>query len=612
MMGYYPFGHFETKSSLLGYRCAAAISWRSGRGGDAPLDFCCARIMYPGEPGGMNMYEAMTHSKLQLLDEVDTAILVVDRASGTLRYVNHKVAADLEKPVSEIEGLNYRQVFWPEFVTVCDRAFAQCGDGQEHTVIYYWAEMAQWEHILVRSVMWDSRPAILMSITFISEIARSEYKFESMAYFDNLLKLPNGVKLEEDINELANLEAVALIYFEVVRFDEINDLYGWDNGDRLLIQVRDWLLSSETRRSQVYRGGNGFAVMGRCVTMEDAEDRAREILRRFDNPWALSAAGNPLSLYCTIKIGIVVGKYVKNEMRNLLLRTIRTSKPTERGYAVYDEAADIDARRALKEKGMLINCICDDMRGFEVNYQPIVDVKTQQWMGLEALCRWTTPDGVRVSPGKFIHIAEQLNLIDRLDSWVYRTAMKQCIELGLHERCFTLSVNFSPTQHVNAAFIGELMSMLKSVGFPASKLNLEITESAKMDFGDENLQGLRRLAGEGVSLCLDDFGTGYSNFENLVNLSATILKTEKMFLDGIEESAYGQYLLRMLTDLAHQLGMRMISEGVETFAQLKLLERLGINYAQGYYFSSPLSFDELRAQAGQFRLHEPTRPRLAV
>ena len=556
----------------------------------------------------------MIQSKLRVLDKVDTAILVVELETGIIRYINRQVCVDLEKPASEIENRHYRQVFRPEFISIYDRLPDECARDKGHTVIYYWAEKAQWERIFIKRTAWESKSAVLMSITFISEIARSEYKFENLAYFDGLLNLPNGNKLEEDINELVNLETVTLIYFEIPRFEEINDLYGWDSGDYLLVQVKDWLLSSETRRAQLYRVNNGFAILGRGMTVEDSRDRTEEIIRRFDQPWTLSAAGNAISLFCTIKIGIVAGKYVRNEMRNLLMRTIRISSPNAQGYAVYDEETDRNARRALRVREMLINCIYDDMKGFGVHYQPFVDVKTKRWVGVEALCRWTTPDGASIPPGDFIRTAEKLRLIDRIDNWVYRTAMGQCVSLGLHEKEFILNMNFSPIRHVGDEFIEGLLKTLQETGFPPERLNMEITESAKMHFGDDNLYGLQQLVEKGVSFCLDDFGTGYSNFENLINLSVKAFKTDKVFLDGIEGDTYRQYLLAVLVHLAHKLEMNLVCEGVETGEQLALIERLGVNYVQGYYFSRPLSFEQLQEQARRFEpaTCTPSRPLVFV
>ena len=535
-----------------------------------------------------------------LFDRLEVAVLIIGRDDGIIRHVNHRVLRDMSLDAGDILGKCYRQVFWPEFISVYDRLMTASEDGKEHSTIYYWAEMALWEQISVQGVLWESAPCVLMSITTISEIARSEYKFESMAYFDNLLKLPNGAKLEEDINELASVEKVALIYFEIERFDDINNLYGWSNGDSLLKQIRDWLVASETRRGQIYRVNNGFAILGRKVTMDDADDRIREIQDRFGQPWALSAGGNTVLVYCTVRVGTVFGKYIKNEMRNMLLRTIRAAEHTRARYAVYDEHADRRAKRSLMLRDMLINAVFNGMKGFEVHYQPIVDAASQQWMALEALCRWTAPDGTGVSPAEFIPVAEQLNLIDQVDQWVRKTAMAQCVALRLDKKNFLLDVNFSPTQKIDDAFIGALLGTLEETGFPATKLNLEITESAKMVFDEENMNGLKRLKKSGVILSLDDFGTGYSAFANLIKISANTLKTEKVFLEGIECDAYRQYLLRILVDVAHHLDMRLITEGVETKEQFDLLRKLDVDLVQGYLFSKPLSYEQLQREAWRF------------
>lgn len=550
----------------------------------------------------MEMIQSTTSGDLQsLVDNLEVALLIIGQDDKLVRYVNRRVCRDLSKSPAEVEGKSYQELFWPEFVSVYERLVGGTRGGSECATIYYWAEKALWEQVTVRPIIWECAPCILMSITTISEITRSEYRFESMAYFDNLLKLPNGAKLEEDINELANLEKVALIYFEPERFEDINNLYGWENGDSLLKQIRDWLLASESRRMQLYRINNGFALLGRKVTMQDMEDRAKKILHRFASPWTLSSGGNDLLLYCTIRLGLVYGKYIKNEMRNLLLRTIRSTNNAGAGYFVYDEAADLQAKRSLIVREDLIGCVHNGMRGFSVHYQPIVDVKTQQWVALEALSRWTTPSGHSVSPTEFINIAEQLNLIDQFDRWVRKTAMQQCVSLQLDKKKFLLDVNFSPTQKIDDVFVDSLFESIHETKFPATKLNLEITESAKMVFDDDNVKGLERLKERGVILSLDDFGTGYSTFANLIKISAHTLKTDKLFLDGIERDSYRQYLLRILVDVAHHLDMQLVTEGVENREQFELLRQYNVDFAQGYLFSKPLSFDNLKAEVWRFK-----------
>ncbi len=537
------------------------------------------------------------------LEKLGTGVLVIGRDDGIIRYVNQRVCRSLGKTVEELVEENYRKVFWPEYIAVYDRLQADCDDGKEHRLIYYWPEMRTWEQHCARTIQWDKTPCILMSVMNVSEIAQSEYKFEDLAYFDNLLKLPNATKLEEDIDALPDPETVAMISLGIEQFEDINDLYGWENGDNLLKQIRDWLIASESRWAQLYRVKDGFVILGCKVGIEEAKQRAGEILRRFTKPWFVSAGGNGLMLYCRVRLGIVHGNYLKSEIRGMIQRTIHAEdENTSSGYyIIYDEQADRRAKRAVMLRDTLINCIFDDMKGFDVHYQPIVDVRTESWSAVEALCRWTTPQGERIPPDEFIGIAEQLGLINDVDSWVRRTAMAECVALGLDRNRFSLDVNFSPTQKVNGPLIEDIMRTLERTKFPPEKLTLEITESAKMLFDEDNLNGLKQLKWRGIVLSLDDFGTGYSSFANLIKLSADELKTDKLFLDEIENNDYRQYLLRTLVDIGHYLGMHIVAEGVETREQFELLKKYGVDYVQGYLYSKPLPYEELVRHLDRFR-----------
>ena len=539
-----------------------------------------------------------------LLDEVSASVLIVGR-DGIIRYVNRTVCSVLGKAEPEIVGVDARKVFWPEFISVYDRIVAECEKKQEYTCVYYWSEMALWEQIVARTIIWSDQPSVLLTISTVSDVILSEYQLTNRAYFDTLLNLPNGNKLEDDINVLANLETVALIYFKVKRFNDINELYGWECGDELLRQIRDWVLVSESRRAQLYRVNNGFAILGRKVSMDDAYDRVAEIQRRFKKPWTFTLGGNNIFQHFSINIGIVYGKYVKNEMRNLLSRTIHAAESTEDGFAVYDEDVDRNAKKRLQLQSCFINCVSSEMRGFSVNYQPIVNVENRNWIGVEALCRWTTPTGEKVPPVDFILTAERLHLVAQVDAWVRKTAMRQCVAAGLATKIFTLDVNFSPVQQIDGTFIQHLLDCLQETRFPSEKLNIEITESAKMNFDKNSIDTLGRLKDHGIKLSLDDFGTGHSSMENLLKLSADAIKTEKLFLDGLENDAQRQHLLRTLVEFARYLHMSLIAEGVETEEQLALIREYGVQYAQGYLFSKPLTYEQLRDNVGRFQNPEP-------
>lgn len=518
-----------------------------------------------------------------LCDQIDVAMMVLDTKSGIILFLNSQVPDTLGGTKHDYQGKNFREVFSTEFTRHYIRAVDACPPGQSHKSVYYWKERSLWEQISLRRVRTKGgRSIVILSITNITEVSLAEYHNRRLAYFDPVLGLPNSYMLEKDVSALSSPETVALLYFQLERFEDISDLFGVEVSDALLRQVRDWLLGSESRSASLYRVGDGFVILGGRVTLEDAKDRGREILRRFERPWSVTVAGQPYEMYRTVKLGIVCGKYVHNEMRNLLMRTLR-APATRHGYVLYDERIDEAAQRSLGLRQALVNSIQRDMAGFSVRYHPIVQAGSHRWVGVEALCRWNTPWGVPVPPIDFIHIAEQLGLIGRVDGWVRETAMRQCMELELGEKDFYLDVNFSPTQTVDEAFVEGLMASLQRTGFPSPKLNMEITESAKMQFTEENLRGLEALAGRGVILSLDDFGTGYSTFENLFRLPAVALKTEKLFIDELEVNTYRQYLMKQLIDLAHHLGMLIIAEGVETKAQCELLEGLGADFFSGVF-----------------------------
>ncbi|MDL2237399.1 EAL domain-containing protein [Christensenellaceae bacterium OttesenSCG-928-K19] len=549
----------------------------------------------------MEKYSENLIETRMLLDEINAGVLALDKITGEILFCNEHVCAALGKERDYILGKSYKQIFRPEFIPVYERLLIECENGIENSTVYYWPEKNVWEQVSVKETEYNATSCILLTITDVSDIVRTRYKHDNLVYFDPVLHLPNGEKLEQDINELANLETVSLLFITLEQLTELYNLYGWENGDQLLISIRDWLLESETRRAQLYVIDRGFAILGRNVDMGDIKARAKEILTRFNRPWEICSDGHVISVFCPVKAGVIHGKYIKNEMRNILLRT-SWMVPKYEGFAVYDEETDGHIRRMIALRAWLVQCVNTGMQGFDVYYQPIIKLDNMKWSAVEALCRWTAPDGEAVSPIEFIHLAEQLGLIEQIDSWVRKRAMRDCVKLGLDQKDFFLSVNFSPTHKVNEKFMHGLMRNLLETGFPAKKLNLEITESAKMSFEEEDLRALKKLEDAGVMLCLDDFGTGYSSISNLVNISAQILKTEKKFIDGMVGNDYKQYLLRVLADLAAHLGMSLIVEGVETEAQLELIQGFNIDYAQGYYFSRPVPFEQLAAKTGNFSL----------
>lgn len=536
------------------------------------------------------MISAPTITENDLLDLVCVSVIVVDKLTDELVFVNKQVEISLESDKKELIRSKYYDVFYPSFTAMFKEESAQCSDTEIHTAMYYWSEKVIWEQISFRNIIWENgHEAILLTITDVTDVAKSEQEYWKLAYYDTLTDLPNAKKFDEDIRNLDNPEQVSLIYVAIEGLEIIHDLYGWAVRDHLLVSLRDWLMETNTKKVQFYRCDDAIAMMGPNSSGNRLEDRARQISERFSHPWTVPVNGSHIEMYCRAKIAVVEAKYVRNKTHSILLRTAQSPDKSNQGYVIYDEASDQKAQRSRELRNELIACINDDMEGFAVHYQPIVDARTMKWTGAEALCRWMSPSRGPISPIEFIEYAEMLGLINQLDYWVRNQALSYCSQLGFNKMSFYLDINVSPLEKIDEAFIEALSHIMEQKDFPPHKLILEITETQQMDFSEANLRGIEALHKAGILLSLDDFGTGYSTIESLIKLSAYTLKVDKFLTTGIESDTYRQYLMKTLIDLAHHLSMKVVVEGVETEQQIDLLTEYDADYLQGFYFSKPMS-----------------------
>lgn len=532
--------------------------------------------------------------------ESGAAMFVIELESGLIVQVNNQLCIDLGYTPQQFIGKMYGDVFWPEVVRVFNRLVHQSTYEQIAEDVYYWPDRAIWGYFSVRRARMEALPDVaVVTITNITEVARSDLSYRNIAFYDRQLTLPNGLKLEEDVAAIRDFYRVALVHFDIERFDDIHEVYGWDTIDYLLLQVRDWMLSTAVSGCVLYRIGEGrFAMVIRDISFKDAQRRVEQVLARFEQPWAVDPDSD-LVLYCTIALGLVYGEYVRGDIRNQLYRTMH-AEDNLRGYALYDAAEDEKIKEDFQLRQELVNAIRQDMRGFRLVYQPIVDPASGQWKGVEALCRWTSLERGPVPPGIFIEAIEQMRLVEQLDRWVMNRAIQECCALGLDRRDFFLDINLSPVQTLRAGYVDEIFALLENTGFPRKKLSIEVTESSKFDFSGENMELLQRIHSRGVQISLDDFGTGYSNFSNLKNLPAHTLKVDKSMIDTLVEEEYSRYLVRMMVDLAHTAGMQVVVEGVEDADQKDLLVEYGADYIQGYYYSKPLEVENLRGMLDCF------------
>jgi diguanylate cyclase (GGDEF)-like protein len=419
---------------------------------------------------------------------------------------------------------------------------------------------------------------------------QAEETIRFMAYHDTLTQLPNRILLQDRLQQAilaANREnkSLALLILDLNRFKEINDSMGHHNGDLLLKQVgfrlRDLLRDSDT----VARlGGDEFAVVLPNVGYEGAILTAQKALRSLQAPYTLEE----VSLDIQVSIGIALfpehGEDADTLMRHSDM-AMYVTKQVGHGYAVYTPEQHQQKPRHLALMRELRHAI--EREEFLLHYQPKIDLRTNRVIGVEALVRWQHPLGGLISPEQFIPLAERTGLIKPLTQWVLNTALRQC--QGWHQtgKEIGVAVNLSMLNLQDLELPDHVTRLLQTCGIPPRWLGLEITENVMMAQQAPTMEVLKRLGAMG-GLSIDDFGTGYSSLANLKKLPINEIKIDKPLVMGMMTDEDDTVLVLSIINLAHNLGLKVVAEGVENKETLNQLAAFDCDTAQGYFMSRPL------------------------
>jgi len=259
---------------------------------------------------------------------------------------------------------------------------------------------------------------------------------------------------------------------------------------------------------------------------------------------------------------------------------------------VYEPSMRAAAVRRLQMRADLERALAEGQ--LSLRYQPIVELATSDPIGVEALLRWEHPDGL-VMPNDFIPLAEETGLIIPIGRWALETACRDMVARldARPDARLRLGVNVSSVQLERTEFVGEVEEVLRTTGFDAALLTLELTESVLVDRSGAAIAVMRRLRELGVRLAIDDFGTGYSSLSYLRDLPIDVLKIDRAFVAGLDRGSHAPAVARSIIHLAGTLGMTTVAEGIERPAQVARLRTLGAQYGQGFYFAEPLSNEEL-------------------
>ena len=420
-----------------------------------------------------------------------------------------------------------------------------------------------------------------------------EDKLQKLANYDFLTDIPNRSLLKYHLKKsMAKAKRdnvlIALIIFDLDRFKDVNDSYGHNIGDELLISVANRFSNSLREKDVIARmGGDEFAlILDDINDIEDAAQIAQKMIDIISKPYMI----NGLELHVGSSAGIAIAP--KNaDTVDLLIQyadsALYKAKNDGRGnYRFYDDHMTyVSAKHLEYEKKLRIALANNEL---EVFYQPQVDIHTNKIIGAEALLRWNHPEDGIILPDLFIPIAEETGLIAKIGEFVLNQACadgKRWLDQGYE---ITLAVNISSHQlkYQNIPKIVD-MAILDS-GFNYNKLELEFTEDAIINRESEIINILNLLKQKGVRLAIDDFGTGYSSLAHLKRFPIDVIKIDKSFIDDILKQSDNQAIVIAIIQMAKALGYKVLSEGTEYIEQIEFLKDKGCNIYQGYYKSIPL------------------------
>jgi diguanylate cyclase (GGDEF)-like protein len=462
------------------------------------------------------------------------------------------------------------------------------------TVAAVWVEL----HLhLAGLVMFGLVLAIFQYL--VGELLTSKQRgdqLQRLATTDDLTSLGNREAFRLAVEaRIEEAERFCVLLLDLDRFKEVNDTLGHLYGDRLLQDLGPRLQDAVGDRGMVARlGGDEFGIL----LGEDADDTAtiEAAVARLLDAVARPFSVDELSLEVGGSIGVARFP-ADGEDSHALLRCADIAM-----YAAKDAQTDYKLYVAEQNRHSVhrLNVLSDLRRALGadeivVHYQPIVDLEHRQVTGAEGLVRWQHPEHGLIPPGAFVQTVEQSGLIGPLTRHVLENAIAQCASWRAAGREMSVAVNLSVRNLLDRDLPGEIERMLDHHGVPAAALQLEITESMIMSDPERALATVSRLSGLGIRLSVDDFGTGYSSLANLRRLPIDELKIDRSFVSPMLQDESDLIIVRSTINLGHDLGLRIIAEGVEDGATLERLAMLGCDLAQGYHLSRPMdagAFDD--------------------
>lgn len=450
----------------------------------------------------------------------------------------------------------------------------------------------------IKMLMFNKKYELKVNMKLFNAIHRKQKRenYEHKKFIsrhDILTGLPNSVYFFEKLKRSLETSRInnkkgAIIYIDIDNYKTINSNWGYCSGDSILKLFSKLINECIRDEGEVARfNGDEFAILIHEFNyISEIEEICNKIYKMLRKPFKV--AEDQVKISVSMGVSIFPDNSIDaDELLKFCNFAIdRSKKIGKNTYTIFNnEIADKYYRKVLI-KNELRNAINKDE--LSLIYQPQIDMYSNEIVGIEALLRWNNEKLGNVSPGEFIPIAEESGDIVQIGDWVIEKALEQAnewIKIGYKFR--NIAVNISPVQIRKRDFKSKLLKCYKKYEIPPNFFEIEITENTLLDMSEEKIDILNELKNKGIKIAIDDFGTGYSSLSYLVNISVDTLKIDKAFVDGITNRK-NKLLIKSIVNLSKDLEYKIVIEGVETKEQVNLLNDLGCNIIQGFYFCKPL------------------------
>lgn len=434
-----------------------------------------------------------------------------------------------------------------------------------------------------------------------SSLAKANTELAQLALQDPLTRLPNRVLFEDRLDQAisqSNREErpFALMFMDLDGFKAVNDAFGHDVGDKLLMAVTERLQEPLEGQYTLARiGGDEFVLLADIQAPDDAARLADALVQSIDKPFII----DPYELVVTLSAGIAIYPHDGQNERELMFNAdaamYHTKHSGRNGYHFFQPSMNTFAQQQLQLMNDL--WVAEERGELRLHYQPKFEALSGTIIGFEALLRWEHPTKGLLSPDLFLPLAEKTGIIIPMGNWVINEACRQLGEWRAQgQHSWSMAVNLSALQFEQPTLIETIMACLVSHAIPPEMLILEVTETTAMHNPEQSVAVLTRLTELGVKASIDDFGTGYSSLLYLKRLPASELKIDRAFVKELKGEGEDATIVSAIVALAQTLNLRVVAEGVETQEQREFLTQLGCSTLQGYLLGRPVGAETIRIE----------------